>query len=72
MLDCYYTTLTTNSKAAIMKYLREASIKTGSEAVRLREHAHGVFIGWQALVDEIAEPATYVKDHAQLWSLLEA
>lgn len=70
MSTCYYTALTAICQTSMMRYSHEAAMKTGLEAARLREFAQGVFIGWQALVEEVAEPSAYIQDCARLRSLL--
>lgn len=66
-----YRELTDNSYRRITQLMDEARLRRGDDALRRREWAYGLYIGWRAIVAERADPAVFSHDDEILESLLK-
>lgn len=66
-----YRELTDNSYRRITQLMEEARLRRGDDALRRREWAYGLYIGWRAIVAERADPEVFNHDDEILESLLK-
>ena len=67
-----YSEITKIAADQIAFYMQAARHSSGSKSLARRETAHGVYMGWRALVGSYPDQAVYRRDDAHLEALLSA
>jgi hypothetical protein len=67
----YYEWITRRCTDQIEQAMADARRHSGLESRYRTERAYGVYMGWRALVMELADPAEFARDDKNLEGLLE-
>lgn len=65
-----YAEVTKTATIQVAYYMQASRRCSGAEALAKREIAHGVYIGWRALVESYPDHASYLLDESRLEALL--
>lgn len=65
-----YAEVTKTATIQITHYMRASRRCIGAEAITKREIAHGVYMGWRALVESHPDQVSYFLDDRRLEALL--
>lgn len=65
-----YAEVTKTATTSVTYYMQASRRCRGAEALAKREIAHGVYMGWRALVESCSDEATYLLDYSRLEALL--
>lgn len=65
-----YMAITRRCAEQIRQFMASARRHVGIDARYRREQAYGVYMGWRALVFDIADPAEFARDDARMEALL--
>jgi hypothetical protein len=67
-----YHLLTRHCRLQILQVMQQSTMAATPEALRLRERAYGIYMGWLALTEPSADPAIFAVDNAVLNLLTHA